>query len=670
MGHGDGDVTSDIHIRHCRIDARPAPGSGLSWADAEDHRALAQRVQALVLSLLDELFAPHLAELAPDEVPRSLAFDLHLDAHDLASVAPLARRQLRDRAVVALAEAVARASDGETAAAPGGLGEARPDPAAGADPLMTAPGAGRTGALALLSAWHRDRQLEYRLALASDALLVRLVEAVLADRRHRPANVAAAGRSASSPDRSAAAPALHSAARQDLRKALRALVVAEAAAYAKAGPGRSDAAPLKRAMAGAARALRRAHAAPPRRESEAEPVSAPTPGDADTARPGPSEIPASRNAGGEPPLESAPAAARPLQSPPAPAAGPLRAVALATGRYNLESALPFLVLQRLAGHGILAAAAALNERPGEAESIACLAYAVALRSQDLPAEHGRWSPAQRADAARLAGRSEPPDDCELLAAARGAGEIFDAAAGAVGATLIAGHKAGLPLPLLADSGRLVVFESEGLFPLCRLSGPRVAEAFAGRDESFFVACPDPALLRDIDSAGLLAVAVAPPARGESWRLVVAGRGWRGMTNLAPERFRGLVPGLPASERAARRASEVWQALTSDRPLVPGSAPDEALLELDRTAALLAGFALADIAWTLFGLDPAAWAEPDPLLAAERFADLSATLDVAPDRVTVTLPLGARFTHLRDAGLLETVGEVPWWPGRTLAFVGG
>jgi hypothetical protein len=328
------------------------------------------------------------------------------------------------------------------------------------------------------------------------------------------------------------------------------------------------------------------------------------------------------------------------------------------------------VLQRLAGHGILAAAAALDECPGEAESIAGLAYAIALRSQDRPAEGGRWSASQRADAARLAGRSEPPEAAGLLAAARDAREICDAAAGAVGAILIAGHRAGLPLPLLADTGRLVVFESEGLFPLCRLSGPRVAEAFAGRDESFFVACPDPALLRDIDTAGLLAVAAGPPARGESWRSAVAGRGWRGMTNLSPGRFKALAPGLPAAERAARRASEVWRALTCDRPLVPGSSPDEELLELDRTAALLAGFALADIAWTLCGLDPAAWAEPDPLLAVERFADLSATLDVAPDRVTVRLPLGARFTHLRDAGLLETVDRVPWWPGRAIAFEGG
>jgi hypothetical protein len=671
-------VTAGIHIRHCRIEARPASGSGLHWADAEAHRGLAQRVQALVLSLLDELFAPYLAGLAPDEIPRLLELDLRLDAHDLASIAPLSRQHLRDRAVEALAEAIARGAVGEAAAdrgpapAPPAAGPDRPE---AADPLMAEPAAGRAGALALLLAWHRDRQLEYRLALFSDALLVRLIEAVLAGFGDRapPAQAARAVRAASPSRRKAATPALEVTARQGLREALQALVVAEAAAAAApaSSGGRIDAAPLKRAIAGAKRALRRARAAAPRRQGEAEPVSAATPRGIFTIE-GPEslEAPASRSGRGDSAPISASPAARPRRAPRAPAPDPVPAAPLAEGRYDLESALPFLVLQRLAGHGILAAAAALNESPGQAEAIAALAFAIALRSQDLPAEAGRWSAAQLSDAARLAGRSEPPEVAELLAAARDSGEICDSAAGAVGATLIAGHKRGLPLPLLADAGRLVVFESEGLFPICRLSGSRVAEAFAGRDESFFVACPDPALLRDIDMAGLLAVAAGPPARGESWRSAVAGRGWRGMTNLPPERFKALAPGLPATERSARRASEVWRALTSDRPLVPGSSPDDGLLELDRTAALLAGFALADIAWTLCGRDPAAWAEPDPLLAVERFADLSARLDVAPDKVTVTLPLGARFTHLRDAGLLETVDRVPWWPDRTIAFEGG
>jgi hypothetical protein len=679
MAHADrGAVTTEVHIRHCRIEVRPAAGSGLHWADAEAHHAFAQRVQTLVLSLLDELFAPYLAGLAPDEVPRSLVLDLRLRPDDLEGAAPLARQNLRDRAGEALAEAIARAPESEPAADPApepapARAAARPNGADGADPLGGEPAAGPAGALALLLAWHRDRQLEYRLALFSNALLVRLIEAVLAELGDRaaPARAARVAPAPSPSVRAAAAPALEVAARQDLRKALHALVVAEAAvAEAAASRGRLDAVPLKRAIAGAARALRRA-----------QPAALPQDGEAAAAEPTPSgtgpleglersQALASRSGGSHPASGSARPAAWPHRAPRPPAPAPVLASPLGEGRYDLESALPFLALQRLAGHGILAAAAALNESCGEAEAIAALAYTIALRSQDLPAEAGRWSATQLADAARLAGRSQPPESAELIAAARAAGEICEAAAAAVGATLIAGHKAGLPLPLLADSGLLVVFESDGLYPICRLSGPRVAEAFAGRDECFFVAYPDPALLCDIDTAGLLAVAAGPPARGESWRSAVAGRGWRGMTNLAPGRFKALAPALPATERAARRASEIWQGLTCDRPLVPGSSPDGELLELDRTAALLAGFALADIAWTLCGREPAAWAEPDPLLTVERFADLSATLDVAPDRVTVTLPLGARFTHLRDAGLLETVGQVPWWPGRTIAFEGG
>jgi hypothetical protein len=41
--------------------------------------------------------------------------------------------------------------------------------------------------------------------------------------------------------------------------------------------------------------------------------------------------------------------------------------------------------------------------------------------------------------------------------------------------------------------------------------------------------------------------------------------------------------------------------------------------------------------------------------------------VTPDAVHVRLPLGKRFWHLRDEGLLNDVSDVPWLPGRVVHF---
>lgn len=87
-------------------------------------------------------------------------------------------------------------------------------------------------------------------------------------------------------------------------------------------------------------------------------------------------------------------------------------------------------------------------------------------------------------------------------------------------------------------------------------------------------------------------------------------------------------------------------------------------------ALLAGFALSEIGLALARCDADAWADPDPLLAIDRFASLSGDVVVEDACVRVVLPLGRRFIDLRNAGLLATRGGVPWWPGRRIEFTGG
>lgn len=667
-------MTADVHIRHCRVDARAAPGSTLSWADPEDHRAFAERIRSLVLAMLEELIAPHLADMPEGEVPGALEIALRLDSRDLAGAAPLARAHVRDMVAAAVATALAKASDRGPPEAPDiePEVEARRLDRAVAD-RSEAAGNAAASALALLLAWRRERQLEYRFALFSTALLVRLTEAVLAE---------IGGTEGVAPDPHPAPEgpppaqdetpiaASEAAVRAGIRQALRALV--ETAAEAERPSDVARAGRLGHLVASAASALDRAlrwMAETGRGREEGSDSGAPAPRIAYEPvifhpEPAPVEAPLVPSAEVRPELaeEGTPAVPRMADR-----AGSTSAPRVPQA---VDSALPFLAVQRLAAHGVLEASAALNGDAGDGrDALQALAFAAALRCQDSPSDRGRWSEAQLRDAALAAGLPGPLDSAELLAAARAGAEVCEAACGAIGASLIAGHAPGMPLPVLADRGLSVVFESDGFYPLCRLSASRLAEAFAGRAEPFFLAQPDAALVRAFGSAGLLIIASGSPGRGEKLRPAKAS-GWAGMTNLPASRFAALVPGLAEMEAAGRRASEVWRELTSERPLDGFGAPEATLLDFDRSAALLAGFALADIAWTLSRFDASAWACPDPLLAIERFADLSATVEMAADEVIVHLPLGTRFAHLRDSGLLDTVGAIPWWPGRALAFRGG
>ncbi|HYD38920.1 MAG TPA: hypothetical protein VEA60_14970, partial [Allosphingosinicella sp.] len=624
-------MSEDIAIRHCRIEARARSGSGLAWADEAAQRAFGARVQALVLAMLDELLAPYLARLEPGAVPSALVLDLRLDPSDLAGAAPLARTHLRARMTEAIAAALASAPS--RAERPPRAPPVRPTAVAAA----SAPVRPR---LELLLAWHGDRQLGYRLALLSRAALAALVEGVLAELAARPGAGAGARRGAAAiSDADAALPAGGRPGRHALREILRSLVEAAAEALAP-DAGRPKQALLARAAARARRAVRNGRAAAEqRRRTESGEERGAT---ADRAAADPAVEHPPRPASGRS-ERAAPPRSRPK---PTVVAGESRSCApapLADGLYEIESVLPFLALQPLARHGILAAIAAIGA--DSAEAVAALAFATALRTLDPPAAAGRWSKSQQASAARCSGRDEPFEGAALLAAARSAGEVGDLAAGVVAAALIAGHRPGLPLPLVRDDDCPVVFESEGLYPLGRLDAARIAEAFAESGEIFFVADPKPDLLREIDAAGLGAVASGTPVRGESWT-ALAVRGWRGMTNLPPARAAAFGPRLPEAERSAIRASEVWRALTAERPLLPDGAGGPAFAAFDRASALLAGFALADLAWTLFRRDPAAWAEPDPLLAVERFGDLTGTLRLTADEAVITLPLGARFADLR------------------------
>ncbi len=644
---------TDILIRKCRIDALVSAGSGLQWASDSERHAFARRTQALILSMLDELLEPYLASLQLEEVPRSLTLDLKLASRDLAGAVPLARIALRDRMRTAIEQAVIST----TPVRPTAQLSRGPPPA---DTSTRRPGAGSV--IAILMRWNGARQLEYRTALLSTGALAQLLETAIAEltvgrgRAHLSASPSL--QQAVGGDEPIGSKASR---RRRLRQAIRDFVecVAEGSSSNQDGTAASS---LAAAIDRASKAIWQQH-----ESSSATDNSIAGSKGFGTAKEGHGLVdkPPARGSPDAPQPDPANQCTNGSAAEPAALTHPptLRTGLLENGRYDLDNALPLIALQPLARHGVLEAIG-LAEMGG-APAVSTL-FAVAIGRRTLVPGPTGWTSEQQLSAALCAGYRETVAETEIASAARSAQTVRALAESAIAATLLAGHKPGLPFPLISDHGKCLIFETEGFYPLCRSVPADLAELFAGRDEIFAIADPDSSLFPVIDGAGLGAIAAGSPVRGESWR-PAAVRGWRGMTNLSPERFAAVSSRVRQSQGECWRAHDIWQALTATTAMP--AIDDGAHFDFERSAALIAGFALADLSWSMFGRFPGAWLDPDPLLMAQRFGDLSATLIVGSEEVEVLLPLGARFADLRDAGLLEPIESVPWWPGRRIWFRG-
>jgi hypothetical protein len=218
------------------------------------------------------------------------------------------------------------------------------------------------------------------------------------------------------------------------------------------------------------------------------------------------------------------------------------------------------------------------------------------------------------------------------------------------------------------AGRIVLLESEGLFPVALAESWRQISAAVEPKNAFcFVpqATATPALLRDLHETGWEFVAHGERGRGERWKAVLASGGVRLLTNA--QRF---------TVEAARRHAESWvEAGRVGKELLTGLFDERRLTRAEITnfetsIVLGAALALGNTAWVLSQADEKAWRAPHPLLTFERFGSLSGRVTFTRDRVEVVLPLGPRFRDLRMARLLEDVPRVPWLGGRRVTFRGG
>jgi hypothetical protein len=291
---------------------------------------------------------------------------------------------------------------------------------------------------------------------------------------------------------------------------------------------------------------------------------------------------------------------------------------------DIPCALPFLMLVPLARVGYLSALSAALDA-GRAATLAHALGASLARKSLKPPERG-WHrlPAEQTTAACCAGRKEAVPDTDIVSALYSLRTQWPLLDQFVSANLIAGHRNEAAWILAHDmTGALVLFDSDGCFPVAT------------------------------GSAHQLAVLAAPSGS----RVLMA-------AELAKSPVAEALESLQIRYRVCdderwEEAVASWNAILIDRPALPRGThlPGESSL------ALAASLALGSISWTLWReLEPV-----HPLLAIERFHDFDARVHVTSDAVHVRLPLGKRFWHLRDEGLLGTVSDVPWLPGRAVHF---
>jgi len=303
---------------------------------------------------------------------------------------------------------------------------------------------------------------------------------------------------------------------------------------------------------------------------------------------------------------------------PAPDQAASRSPARPPTETRISSALPFLIQVPLARTGWLDTLAVAVEAAKLTDHWPSLAAAIAFKVLSPPEDGWRRSPEDLTTAAAFAGVAGPLAEGALPAGAR----LLAAPLKAVlGRSLVDGHRPGATV-ILAVAGKgdgLVLLDGEGLFPIAW------ADDAAGL-ASWLHTCAD---ARIILSPG---AGAGPAAQGE-----------------------------PGDQDLLGRADLVLAEL-GRRPALPMNAEPD----LERALTLGAGAGLAAIAWTLWGED-----EPtDPVLAIDRLASLGATVRHDDERVSVVLPLGARYFDLQRHGLLGEVPEVPWLGGRTIEIVGG
>jgi hypothetical protein len=306
---------------------------------------------------------------------------------------------------------------------------------------------------------------------------------------------------------------------------------------------------------------------------------------------------------------------------------------LVAGReVEVASVLPFLLVGPLDDLGVLDAVAAALAGPGWQELLTAFAGGLARKALPPPADGWLQPPAVAATVAAFAGQDQLPDGAATERLGQTVDRWWPVVEETLTAELVDLRAPDSPLVVTGSPGGLVAADADGLAPLLWDADPDAVRQLWER-------CGRPAVLADALASGRLAT----PARSDD-----GGRA------------------EPLAEDDGGRAEPLAElvALAEERPAAGRAhlAP-----ELDAPLGLLAGVALAALAWELWNRHGE---HTHPALAIRRLGDLDGRVRLERDRVNVTMPLGRRHADLRDSGLLRTIDAVPWLHGRRLELEGG
>ncbi len=602
-----------IRIRHCRL--RVLRHDGWSWG--ADPRQLVEQVKQKLPAWLMQMLAEQLADCPPDvtirqlrlRIPLQLSELRDLPSHDPAGTearpASELARRVRDRLAAALRDVTRVQPEARQRLPPAAEETAREE---------LAP----TAVLETLISWQRANELPRMLAAVDFATLQVWARAVL-EELPQAIRVGAL--------------AVHEVAQQVA--GLERLLTAARPAPELLAAG------LAHFIAGLATSPPESAALPPERGLAAlRPVPA-EPAPMDTPARG-SELQTTR------PVER-------RRSLPAPQK--LRAPVA------IESVLPFVVTGILARRKYLDGLAAALACTDSLDQAGCFAAALAYKLCAPPNRGWDRNVATRRLGAVMCGRDEPPTNPEMERFLRGlstASRTLDASLWP--ASRAARRQPGILVEKL-DAQTWAALDIASAQPL----------GWATR-------CAELLRLDDLLPGRLWWL--APGAVDSGFAAAMQDRGLRGVAQGAPPRVAGWLSAghsLSTNEPTLRRHG-AWLRKTFDeahgnltsthtelielRPLVlPARGPTRTVAEFSITLAVCS--ALGDIADTLRrGRESA-----HPLLAMQRFADLSGTVSFEEGRVLVRPALGRRFMDLSQHGLLRDITAVPWWPGRRLEFAG-
>ncbi len=337
---------------------------------------------------------------------------------------------------------------------------------------------------------------------------------------------------------------------------------------------------------------------------------------------------------------------------------------------HICTALPFLVLAPLRRLDYFETLAATLQAGGLEDSAPL--FAVTLARKTLPAPERGWRRTGDADyaSAVAAGLQSSVTDESLEDFSRN----FTAHLGPVARLLEDrvqdGHAIGTPVTLMRSAapnfaGWLLV-DAPGCFPISFSNDfSQIIAKLALMQRPLVLLDPDsaiPAVVRQLEQARIRFLTNARPGREEAWHRLNRPSDeplWTNGFNTDTQELRHAVVSFSAAQE---EASGMWNDFVVSRPGVPRTA----MPDLEQLVSFSAAVSLGLIAWDLWHTR----GRTTPQLALERFADFDARVRFDADCITVRLPMGRRYSELRESGLLQPIDGIPWFPGCRVEFNGG